>query len=318
MNYVDLLLLFILLSSLWTGWYRGFVYGVLDLIRWVGSLLIGLSLYPYVAEWLGKLVDWNELWLLPISFFIVAMMASICIQALGAWVLTKLPRSIYQNKGNQALGLLPGLLNGLVTAAIVVFLLTAFPLPQGVQEEVQESALATRMSDYTEKAEMALTPVFGEAMNRTMRKLTVQPGSEEMIELPYKVTKMQPRPDLEAEMLELVNQERAKENLKPLAADTSLRRVARMHAEDMFRRGYFSHYTPEGWSPFDRIRKAKVPFRLAGENLALAPTLDIAHNGLMNSPGHRANILRDRFGRVGIGVLQGSDRRLMITQNFRN
>jgi uncharacterized protein YkwD len=318
MNYIDLLIIFIVLSSLWTGWYRGFVYGVLDLVRWVGSLLIGLSLYPVVAGWLEKLVDWNELWLLPISFFMVAVLASILIQALGDWVIARLPRSIHQNKGNQVLGLLPGFLSGMVTAMMVVVLLTAFPLPQSVQDEVQESALVTRFSTYSEKAEMALAPVFDKALNRTMSKLTVQPGSEEMIELPYKVTKMTPRPDLEAEMLELVNQERAKENLQPLAADTSLRRVARLHSEDMFRRGYFSHYTPEGLSPFERIRKAKVPFRLAGENLALAPTLDVAHNGLMNSPGHRANIMRDKFGRVGIGVLQGSDRRLMITQNFRN
>ncbi|WP_205499990.1 CvpA family protein [Rufibacter psychrotolerans] len=318
MNYIDLLLLFIFLTNLWTGWYRGFLYGVLDFVRWVGSLFIGLTFYPYVAEWLQKLVDWNEMWLLPLSFFLVAMVASLGIQALAEWVLSRFPRHIQTHKGNQVLGLLPGLLNGFVTAAIVVFLLTAFPLPENVQDEVQESALATRMASYTEKAEMAFAPIFEKAANRTMQKLTVNPGSQEMIELPYKVTRMKPRPDLEAEMLELVNRERAKENLEPLRADTLLRAVARRHSEDMFRRGYFSHYTPEGWSPFDRIRKARVPFRLAGENLALAPTLTIAHEGLMNSPGHRANILRDRFGRVGIGILQGSDRRLMITQNFRN
>jgi uncharacterized protein YkwD len=56
----------------------------------------------------------------------------------------------------------------------------------------------------------------------------------------------------------------------------------------------------------------------AGENLALAPTLTIAHEGLMNSPGHRANILQKKFGRVGIGVMEGGFHRLMITQNFRN
>ncbi|MFB9862852.1 CvpA family protein [Rufibacter immobilis] len=318
MNYIDLLLLIIVLSSLWTGWYRGFVYGVLDLVRWVGSLLLGLKFYPYVASWLEQVLDWNELWLLPISFFIVAVLASILIQALGDVIVSRLPAHVHRHKGNQVLGLLPGLLSGLVTAAIVVVLFMALPLPQSIQEEVQESKLASRLSAVTEKAEMALAPVFDEALNRTMRKLTVAPGSEEMIELPYKVTRMTPRPDLEVQMLHLINQERAKENLQPLAADTSLRRVARSHSEDMFRRGYFSHYTTEGWSPFDRIRKAHVPFRLAGENLALAPTLTIAHEGLMNSPGHRANILRDRFGRVGIGVLQGSDRRLMITQNFRN
>ena len=100
--------------------------------------------------------------------------------------------------------------------------------------------------------------------------------------------------------------------------DTALTRVARMHAADKFRRGYFSHYTPEGKTPFDRIRAARIRFLSAGENLTLAPTLGVAHTGLMNSPGHRANILQKSFGRVGIGILEGDPHRLMITQNFRN
>jgi uncharacterized protein YkwD len=57
---------------------------------------------------------------------------------------------------------------------------------------------------------------------------------------------------------------------------------------------------------------------VAGENLAMAQSLNIAHDGLMKSPGHRANILRLHFGRVGIGVLDGGRDGLMVTQNFRN
>jgi uncharacterized protein YkwD len=66
------------------------------------------------------------------------------------------------------------------------------------------------------------------------------------------------------------------------------------------------------------MRSANVRFITAGENLALAPTLQIAHTGLMNSPGHRANILRREFGRVGIGIMDGGMRGLMISQEFRN
>jgi uncharacterized protein YkwD len=66
------------------------------------------------------------------------------------------------------------------------------------------------------------------------------------------------------------------------------------------------------------MRRDGVRFITAGENLALAPTLRIAHRGLMNSPGHRANIMNPSFGRVGIGILEGGSHGLMITQNFRN
>ena len=84
---------------------------------------------------------------------------------------------------------------------------------------------------------------------------------------------------------------------------------------DMFARGYFAHDTPEGRDPFDRIRAGGVRFLTAGENLALARSVQIAHTGLMNSPGHRANILRPEFGRVGIGIMDGGMRGLMVTQN---
>jgi uncharacterized protein YkwD len=86
----------------------------------------------------------------------------------------------------------------------------------------------------------------------------------------------------------------------------------------MFRRGYFAHITPDGKSPFDRMRSAGVRYLSAGENLALGQTLNICHNGLMHSPGHRANILDPSYGRVGIGILDGGMHGLMVTQNFRN
>jgi uncharacterized protein YkwD len=101
-------------------------------------------------------------------------------------------------------------------------------------------------------------------------------------------------------------------------ADPDLTEVARQHSTDMFRRGYFAHVTPENGTPFDRIREAKIRFLTAGENLALAPSMQIAHTGLMKSPGHRANILRPEFGRVGIGIMDGGIHGLMVTQNFRN
>jgi len=66
------------------------------------------------------------------------------------------------------------------------------------------------------------------------------------------------------------------------------------------------------------MRDAGVRFSTAGENLALAPTVQVAHTGLMNSPGHRANILHKDFGRVGIGIMDGGIRGLMVSQEFRN
>jgi uncharacterized protein YkwD len=70
----------------------------------------------------------------------------------------------------------------------------------------------------------------------------------------------------------------------------------------MFQQGYFAHVDPDGTTPFERMRTGGVSFRAAGENLALAPTVEVAHNGLMNSPGHRENILSPDFTQVGTGI----------------
>ncbi|HYE64054.1 MAG TPA: CvpA family protein [Pyrinomonadaceae bacterium] len=318
LNYIDVLLVLLVLLSVAYGWQRGFILGLLDLLRWIGSLLLGLRFYQPVARWLGPRVSWSEVWDLPVAFVLTALTAGVLIHLLGRGLLRYLPEGAHERHGNRIFGLFPGLINGLITAAIAAALLMAIPLPDGVRTTARESALANRLAAYTERLEEAFTPIFDDAIRQTLNRLTIRPESNERVDLPYTVANSKPRPELEAQMLELVNQERAAAGLGPLAADPELKEVARQHSADMFARGYFSHITPEGHSPFDRIRAAGITFRIAGENLALAPTVAIAHTGLMNSPGHRANILRPQFGRVGIGIMDGGMRGLMVTQKFRN
>jgi uncharacterized protein YkwD len=86
----------------------------------------------------------------------------------------------------------------------------------------------------------------------------------------------------------------------------------------MFERGYFSHVTPVGVDPFKRMHGAGIRFFTAGENLAMAPTVTIAHRGLMNSPGHRENILNPAFKRVGIGVYSNAFYGKVFSQEFTN
>ena len=119
-------------------------------------------------------------------------------------------------------------------------------------------------------------------------------------------------------MLQMINEERQKHGLKLLQADPEMLQVARAHSQDMFAKGYFAHDDLDGKDPFDRMRAANIRFATAGENLALAQTVGIAHVNLMNSPGHRANILNPSFGRVGIGILDGGFYGLMISQEFRD
>jgi uncharacterized YkwD family protein len=121
----------------------------------------------------------------------------------------------------------------------------------------------------------------------------------------------------EAEVLRLVNAERAEAGCGPLVANATLVGVARAHSADMAARGYFSHTDPEGRSPFDRMRAAGYAGRAMGENIAAGYTTPAAVMAAwMNSSGHRANILNCRFAEIGVGYAAGGSFRHYWTQNF--
>jgi uncharacterized protein YkwD len=318
-NLIDILLIVLVLLRVLNGWRRGFILGTLDLLGWALVLIAGLRFYQPLARWLGAhLRFWSEVWNRPIAFVLIAIVTGGLVQLAGRLLLRRVRNALHKRTLNKVLGIVPGLVNGLITAALVAALLLAMPFGEGLRERARESPLANQLAVYAGRLEAALHPVFAEAVAETLNLLTIQPESHERVLLPYKVANPRLRPDLEARMLELVNKERVAAGLKPLAPDPELTEVARRHSADMFARGYFAHDTPEGRDPFDRMREANVRFLTAGENLALAPTVQVAHRGLMTSPGHRANILQPQFGRVGIGIMDGGIRGLMISQEFRN
>ncbi len=117
-------------------------------------------------------------------------------------------------------------------------------------------------------------------------------------------------------MVSLVNQERAKAGLKPLQVDLRLVELARMKSKDMIDLNYFSHTSPTYGSPFDMMKKAGVDYYTAGENLAGASTVERAHEALMQSDGHRRNILNPAFTHIGIGIVKGGSYGMMFTQMF--
>lgn len=257
-------------------------------------------------------------WIIPFAIFLSLMVTSIFISLLINRLLGFIPVKAHLNPINKITGILPGAITGLLYAAILSLLLLLIPFSEKISNETRDSKIAQQLTLGLQKIENHLKPGFKEAISRTMQMTTIEDGSEETLKLPFSVKSPKVRKSLEKEMLDMINTERKKQRLVLLVADSQLTKLARNHSRDMLARSYFSHINPEGLSPFDRARKAHILFLTVGENLALAQTLAIAHEGLMNSPGHRANILNSSFRRVGIGVLDGGIYGLMITQNFKN
>ncbi|MFH0519153.1 CAP domain-containing protein [Streptomyces sp. M41] len=109
-----------------------------------------------------------------------------------------------------------------------------------------------------------------------------------------------------AEVLKLVNAERAQVGCSPVAANSSLADLAQDFSEDMAKRDFFDHTDPSGASPWDRAAKAGIT-DLGGENIARGQADAAAvMKAWMNSPGHKANILNCDFKTLGVGVHLGA------------
>jgi uncharacterized protein YkwD len=134
-------------------------------------------------------------------------------------------------------------------------------------------------------------------------------------------------PEVRAYALELVNRDRASHGLPPLVSSSLLEQAAQDHAQDMLKRDYFAHKSPEGKSPRDRfLRFGGSQSVGVGENIYFYQDLrvpgiskEIARMfqvGWMNSPGHRKNILTASYKGFGYGIVYGAGGRQYAVQMF--
>nr|WP_244192734.1 CAP domain-containing protein [Paenibacillus taichungensis] len=112
--------------------------------------------------------------------------------------------------------------------------------------------------------------------------------------------------DFAAQVVKLVNAERAKAGLSALASDALLDKVAVAKVKDMSNNNYFDHQSPTYGSPFDMMKQFGVTYSYAGENIAKGQkTPQEVVTAWMNSEGHRANILNKNFTKIGVGYYNG-------------
>lgn len=128
---------------------------------------------------------------------------------------------------------------------------------------------------------------------------------------------------LEERLLQLTNDARARHGVSSVRASTVLAQAARHHAEEMVRLRYLSHVspTPGRRDVVDRVVLVGGTMRAVGENLAAVPAggLDLPERviaGWMQSPGHRQNLLEERWTHVGFGAQEAPDGRLIVVQVF--
>lgn len=317
-NWVDLIIILILVYYASEAWRYGFLYILSDFGAFLGSLLISLRVYKYFAAFFSSNFNLPNSFANALGFISSAVIIEIILGYIFAYLVSRLPKSILKSSFNKFLGLIPALGEGIILIAFLLTAVIALPIRPDVKKAVSESKIGSTILKETSGIEASVNQVFGGAINDALTYFTIEPGSKSTIKLNGGIDHLTTDTESESQMFADVNHERTSRGIPALTLEPKITTVARAYATDMWERQYFSHYNPEGQTVADRFNAAGVPYETAGENLALAPTESTAMTGLMNSPGHKANILDTQFHKIGIGVIDNGFYGKMFVQEFTN
>lgn len=321
LNFIDMAIILVIVVYAIEGYALGFIKGFADFISFVISFLFGLTFYDIFSAFLVNNLNIPKGFGNALGFFLGAFICEVALTLLFRFVilpfvLDRIESFNYPKELEKLAGIMPGIFSAVVLLAFVLTMVVALPLSPFLKNSVSASRLGEPLVSNIQGFDKQLNNVFGGAVNDALTFLTVDPKSEELLKLNFSTSNVVVDRNSEIEMIDMVNKERKAKGIDTLEEDQNLRDLARNHCLDMLGRGYFSHLTPEGKSPFDRMGELDIIFTYAGENLALAPSTKLAMQGLMNSPGHRANILSKNFGKAGIGVIDAGIYGEMFCQEF--
>lgn len=114
------------------------------------------------------------------------------------------------------------------------------------------------------------------------------------------------------QIVSLANEKRVRHGVGPLTENEKLNKAAKARANDMFKKGYWDHFSPDGKEPWDAVTAENYKYSYAGENLAKGFTdANATINAWMNSPTHRENLLNSNYENIGVAVKSG----LLNTRN---
>ena len=318
MNAVDVLIVAALVLAVVTGIRAGFIKTLYGLITWVVAISAALLLQGPIGSVLARAGVAAPL-ARTLGFVLVLVLLETVFSAVGGIAIVPFVKRVHADRilgpADRALGIVPSLLRTLVIAAVALAAALVLPVGNDVRAAIDGSRIGQVLVEQVAAAQPALGALAGQDAGAPLFVTKLGADESQTLELPDGLA-LAADPEAEAEMLRLLNAERTSRGLAALELDPRLVPVARQHSEEMFRLKYFGHQSPVSGSPFDRLAAAKITYSRAGENLAYAQSVAVAHRGLMDSEGHRENILRPEFTRIGIGVVSAGSYGRMFTQLF--
>jgi len=315
-NWVDLVIFLILAYFLSDSWRVGFWVVLTDFLGFLLSLVTALFGYSSASSILQKSFSLPRSLGNALGFLFIAGVSEAILSFIFTSITQKIPYKFWKKPWSNILATFPALGQGIVLVAFLLTLVMSLPITPKVKVDINESQIGGILLEKTSRFEAQINEIFGGILEDSLTYLTVKPGSQESIPLDIDKQGLSVDEVTEAEMFKLVNEERRKRGISELSLRSEVIPVARAHATDMWERRYFGHVSPDGKDVGDRLNEAAISYSVAGENLALAPTVQTAHNGLMNSEGHRKNILDPEFKKLGVGVIDNGVYGKMFVQVF--
>ena len=318
MNSVDLLIGAAIVLAIVSGLRAGFVAMLFGLITWVVAIPVALALQGPVGALLARAGLAAPL-ARTVGFVGVLLLVEVGFTALGAAVVRPFVKRLHRRPRlgavDRVLGIVPSVVRTLVIAAVALAAALVLPVGTDVRSTIDGSRVAQALVERVAAAQSILGGLGTQDDGAPLFVTKLGADQTEKLDLPDGLV-LTPDPAAEQELFALLTAERATRGLAPLEWDPRLLPVARQHAQEMFALKYFGHQSPVTGSPFDRLATAKIAYTRAGENLAYAHSVTVAHRGLMESQGHRENILRPEFTRIAIGVVSAGSYGRMFTQLF--
>jgi uncharacterized protein YkwD/uncharacterized membrane protein required for colicin V production len=317
-NWVDWVIVAVIAYHAFLGWQAGFFPLITSFVSFIAAVWAAIAWQGPASTFLMDKFGIALLWSQVVSYIGIALVVQELVQEVAHAFIARVPKKLQMSRISEWLGALISAVNGLIVASFVLLVILALPLRGTVKSDIASSKIGGFLTRYIEQYGGPVQSAIRNVGQDARRFFTVEPDSKEKIALDVTVTALDLRIDemAEKQMLEMVNAERAKVGSPALVIDSKIVSVARAYSRDMFERKFFSHYSPDGEDAVARMKKGGVTFTLAGENLAYAPDVDAAHQGLMESEGHKRNILDPEFRRIGIGIIATDRYGIMVTQNF--
>jgi uncharacterized membrane protein required for colicin V production len=275
-NFVDFLVVFFLVFFLWQGYKTGFLAGVFNIISTLISLGAAIFFYPNLGQILVNWFGWSENISLLVAFFAIFIFLELILSFIFHRIYVLISPAYIAIRGlliwDRVLGLIPSALVGLFIVSLVLLVILILPKWKNASEAIGASWWGRNVLTRALKYQPQIESVLNRLPYRNLAYLiTPKPLSKESIELnlPEEI-KLTPDNKSEKAMFGLVNRERSNRGLNKVVWDDTLLKPARDHCLDMFERGYFSHYSPEGDSPFDRLDKLGIEYKAAILRLSLS------------------------------------------------